>query len=299
VAKIHSNLKAAFQLARAQQYAAAIGNHDRTNRTIKPCFKPGDLLYLWERSSKDSAVENSTSDKSNNFTKLPTKWTNPWSGPYPFLEWVSERACKIDYKGKPTPFPINRLTKHFPWESANPDTNKWCLQNRIEGMESAASKSSSTPIEDTPVPLPPEFILLPDSLIVFPMEIDEENLLPFGIGRVISHKRSHPIHFQWMGNFHQNQKAKFHPMWFQSSDKRTYYRPKPLRPSHPAYTDKDLGTLVKAEDVILYSVDKPFLNDGFLQPWALKRIQENEFIIQSIQDFEEKRKLLWIKTQNF
>ncbi len=80
----------------------------------------GDKLYVWEVSSKDTTVMNS---EANNLTKLPKKWTNPWSGPFDFIEWVSERSCMINYYGKPTLYPANRLTIHTPWDTVNPDTN--------------------------------------------------------------------------------------------------------------------------------------------------------------------------------
>ena len=50
---IQSNLKSAFQLARSQQYAAAIGNRDRAHEKSRPNFKLGDKLYVWEVSSAD------------------------------------------------------------------------------------------------------------------------------------------------------------------------------------------------------------------------------------------------------
>jgi hypothetical protein len=50
--------------------------------------------------------------------------------------------------------------------------------------------------EKDPVPIPPEFTLQVDDIFVFPMEINDENLLPFGMGKVINHaqeKRIHPF----------------------------------------------------------------------------------------------------------
>jgi transposase InsO family protein len=127
VDNLQSNLKSAFRLARAQQYAAAVGNRDRATEKTRPDFKLGDQLYVWEISSKETTVLNS---EANNLTKLPRKWTNSWSGPFDFIEWISERSCTVDYHGKPTMYPVNRLTKHIPWDTVNPDTSTWCLQSR-------------------------------------------------------------------------------------------------------------------------------------------------------------------------
>ena len=158
------------------------------------------------------------------------------------------------------------------------------------GLDSAIQPK--TPVvfsEKDPVPIPPEFILQVDDIFVFPMEINDENLLPFGMGKVINHKKNGFIHFQWMSNFHQNRNAKFIPMWFQNNDKKAYYKPKPTSPSHPPYTGKDLGVFIKAEDVILVSGDRMFLEEGIIMPWALVFIFKNEFVTQAIRDFGEKR----------
>ena len=287
VATLHSNLKNAFRLARAQQYAAAIDNREVQPEKHKPKYVKGDKVYVWERSSKESLVEK---PQGKNLVKLPKKWMNLWSGPFDFIEWVSERSCMIDYKGAPTLYPANRLTKHTSWDSINADTNEWCLQNRKGRLDSASQPK--TPVvfsEKDPVPIPPEFTLQVDDIFVFPMEINDENLLPFGMGKVINHKKNGFIHFQWMSNFHQNRNAKFIPMWFQNNDKKAYYKPKPTSPSHPPYTGKDLGVFIKAEDVILVSGDRMFLEEGIIMPWALVFIFKNEFVTQAIRDFGEKR----------
>jgi hypothetical protein len=144
--------------------------------------------------------------------------------------------------------------------------------------------------ESDPLPIPVDFVLQPDELFIFPMEISEENLLPFGMGRVIEHTVNQFISFQWMSNFNQNQLAKFLPMWFQSKDKKAYYRPKPTSPSHPPYTGKDLGVFIKAEDLILVSSLTPFLDEDTLKPWAINFIMKNDMVKQALEDFEELRK---------
>ena len=102
---------------------------------------------------------------------------------------------------------------------------------------------ASVPMKTTdkdPPPIAADYVLKTDELFVFPMDISEENLLPFGMGKVIHHKPGQFINFQWMSNFNQNQLAKFLPMWFQPSDKKSYYKAKPTSPGHPPYTGKDL-----------------------------------------------------------
>ena len=133
--------------------------------------------------------------EANNMTKLPKKWTNKWSGPFDFIEWVSERSCVVNYYGKPSIYPANRLTLHTPWDTVNPDTNAWCLQNR-KGEPGAITSVPVKYSETDPLPIPVDFVLQTDELFIFPMEISEENLLPFGMGRVIEHTVNQFISFQ-------------------------------------------------------------------------------------------------------
>ena len=71
---MHKNLQQTFDLARKQQYAAALKNSERANLKTKPSFKDGDYLYLWERSAAEEAFHD---PKATVAKKLPKKWTNP------------------------------------------------------------------------------------------------------------------------------------------------------------------------------------------------------------------------------
>ncbi len=141
-----------------------------------------------------------------------------------------------------------------------------------------------------PVAIPSNTVLEPGDMFVFPMDISEENLLPFGIGCVIEHEKNGYIHFQWMSNFNQNQLAKFLPMWFQPSDKKAYYKLKPMSNTHPPYTGKDLGVFVKVDDLILVFSETPFLEENILKPGALHFILQNDLVKQALGDFERVRK---------
>ena len=79
-------------------------------------------------------------------------------------------------------------------------------------------------------------------------------------------------------------------MWFQPSDKNSYYKLKPTSNSHPPYTGKDVGVFVTVEDSILISNDKPFLEDNILKPGALKFILQSELVQRGLNDFEKRRK---------
>jgi len=182
---------------------------------------------------------------------------------------------------------VNRLSKHVSWDSVNSDTSRWCLQNRKGAASSAQALENEAlqpPSSSDPLPIPAEFVFKPGDLFTFPMRIDEENLLPFGMGVVISHSKGKNIDFQWLSNYNQNVSAKFEPAWFQPSKAKHYYRRKPEHISHPKYTGKDLGVKVKAEDCILTSTDKPFLVDGKLAAWAKAHIYRNVDVLQSLED---------------
>lgn len=269
VDSLHSNLKAAFELARKRQFKAAAENRSQAKPKNKPQLQPGDQVYLWEVASRASGT-------------VPKKWTPRFTGPFLFIRWASERHAVIAYKGKEKEYHVNRLTKHVPWDSAVSDTNSWSLQNR-RGENVSASVPDQSVLE-RPVPIPPDFILKEGELFVFPMEISEENALPFGIGRVISHEKGQFIHFQWLGNASQNQNARFEPCWFQKAGAKYYYKSRPIYRSHPPYTGKDLMVFLKAEDVILIDRDRPFLQDGKIMSWARKFIAQDEGVKQSLLD---------------
>ena len=286
VAKIHQNLKQAFELARQQQYASAVENYERANHKTNPDFKVNDLLYLWEHSSKESHNSKSAHEDERKVRdqKLPKKWTNPWTGPYPFLKFVSARRAVILKNGKEETHNVNRLTKHTSWDSVNPDTNEWCLQNKKRTGYSPASVKPLTGNE--PLPVPDTWVFLPGEIFVIPMSITEENTIPFGIGKVISHIQGENIHFQWLGNSTQNRMGKFEPAWFQKSTLQHYYQNKPQFWSHPAYTGLDLEVFVKAQDVILESRDRPFLENSVIKTWARNYIYQHVWVQQAIEDFK-------------
>ena len=124
VSTLHKNLQKAFDLARKQQYAAAMENSERAHQKTKPNFKEGDYLYLWERSAAEGVFHD---PKAKIARKLPKKWTNPWTGPYKFIKWESERRVVIDKNGLMESHHVNRLSKHTPWDTTIRDTNEWNL----------------------------------------------------------------------------------------------------------------------------------------------------------------------------
>ena len=79
---------------------------------------------------------------------------------------------------------------------------------------------------------------------------------------------------------------KFEPAWFQKSTLQHYYQNKPQFWSHPAYTGLDLEVFVKAQDVILESRDRPFLENSVIKTWARNYIYQHVWVQQAIEDFK-------------
>jgi hypothetical protein len=294
VQEVHENLKHAFELARHQQYAAAVGNRDNAAWKTKPDFKVGDLLYLWEHTTE---MTGEAAPETASRGVVPRKWTHRFSGPFRMLRWISPRTVELDYHGRCTEYNVNRLTKHVAWDSVNPDTLQWCLENRRGGassapaLEDAALQDSKAPEPGDPVPIPADFQLQPDELFLFPMAIDEENRLPFGIGKVLIHEKGKPPHFQWLGNHSQKVNGRFEPAWFQPKGARHYYKAKREHPSHTPYTGADLATLVKLEDCLLVSSRRSFLTEGKLDIWARNYIYGHEDVKQALEEAALERPL--------
>ena len=118
VEQMTSKLKAAFKATRAHQYANALYNEGNAREKVKPDFKRGDELYVWTKSADEMTDTSLKGVKS----KIPTKWTNPWVGPFPFVKWVGERRCEVLVAGRPKIYHCNRLTIHTPWDAITPST---------------------------------------------------------------------------------------------------------------------------------------------------------------------------------
>ena len=67
---MHKNLQQAFDLAKKQQYTAAMENSERAHPKTKPNFKEGDYLYLWERIAAEGVFHD---PKATVSMKLPGK----------------------------------------------------------------------------------------------------------------------------------------------------------------------------------------------------------------------------------
>src|SRR5690348_8296388 len=102
VRRIVHQLRRSFELARERQIEVARKNKDRDTRGRTPTdFKEGDYLYLWERASSESRLQQDIHKvKGHTGGSLPTKFINPWTGPWKFIRKDGERYCVILHHGK-------------------------------------------------------------------------------------------------------------------------------------------------------------------------------------------------------
>jgi hypothetical protein len=245
-------LQAAFKLARRQQYSAAVENEERGGNKSKPDFKPGDMLFVWARSSEESRIERAD----GKIVALPKKWVNPWIGPYKLVKWVSERKCLLDCNGKFQEFIVNRLSKHNRWDEVNPSTYAWSLKHKAKQQEprNAGEEREEAPAsEEVAEVFTNEYVFTKGEVIVFEQQISATYPIPFGVGVVTEHTKGDLVKFQWMGNSNNNEKGKWEPCWYQENEAKIYYSTNPLHRSHPANMGEDTDTRIRPDDVIMSS----------------------------------------------
>jgi hypothetical protein len=248
VEAIIERLRAAFKLARRQQYTAAVENEDRGGIKHKPDFKPGDMLFVWARNSEESRFERSDGKT----VALPKKWINPWIGPFRMIKWTSERKCLLDCAGKYQEFIVNRLSKHNRWDEINPSTYTWALKDR-QAKEDAITIEKAAVIETRVELFDKNYVFHEGEIIVFEQQISELYPIPFGLGIVLEHTRGELVKFQWLGNIKNNEKGKWERCWFQQNEAKIYYANNPLHKKHAANTGADTDTRIRPGDVIMSS----------------------------------------------
>ena len=88
-------------------------------------------------------------------------------------------------------------------------------------------------------------------MVAFPMKPSEECPRAFGAGKVIS-IRNDQLNLQWYGNLHERHVSTYRPCWYQESQRKFYYKNKPLHHSHPPYTTDDTDTKVTRDSVVVH-----------------------------------------------
>jgi hypothetical protein len=191
-----------------------------------PRFAEKDVLFVWENTKEETRLREDIKTVTGHTGKLPTKLTNKWSGPYPFVRMVGERHAVVKKDGKEVQYNVNRLWNHQQWDEWHPDTGltwKEEVKNQKEVMAERSAEEDSKSKQGT------RRTLQEGEVIVFAKEMSENDPLPFGIGRVIGTESTEGqgIRFQWLGNTTFNPRGTFLPGWLDPVDRKFYFQHTP------------------------------------------------------------------------
>ena len=136
--RITQRLETAFTHVRTAQEETARKNRDRkATQLFAPNFQKGDVLFLWETTGEETRLRDDIKLVTGHTGKLPTKLTNKWSGPYPFVRMLGDRYAVVLEKGEEVCHNVNRLWRHQPWDEWHPDTG--IAQEKDGGREEQKS----------------------------------------------------------------------------------------------------------------------------------------------------------------
>ncbi len=247
-------LKEAFQLAREAQADAAWKNAERDERErYEPDFKVGEYLFVWMRSSLESRLPKTmealgaTAEESKKKRKLPSKFVNPWAGPYRVLRKLTDLYYELDFNGTPKKFQVNRLTRSHSWDDLNKDTHEWRSPRQRTSLHRGRSEQDADEEDDDGLVFN-KGPLQRKEFVIFKMEMTDEYQVPFGIARVLQVEPT--VSLQWFGNRHDRVDGTYRPMWFQPRTKQAYYSINPEHVNHRSYTMEDTQTPLDLADVI-------------------------------------------------
>ena len=172
------------------------------------------------------------------------------------------------------------MCKHNRWEDITPDTNSWESLETRNKKRKAENQELENEYERQS--LREGEVLSAGEYIVFPLGIGLSNLLPFGIGKVLSHEQNEIIKFQWLGNADQKEKGKFLPAW-SNKDGRHYYKKTPEHHANKPYTGGDTECEIRTSDVILTSRTQQIIGeDGKIPKHTLEMIYSHKDVFKSL-----------------
>jgi hypothetical protein len=244
------------------------------NRSTRVCFNPvfetGDLLYFWERSARESRLREDIGKVTGQRTgQAPTKFVNPWTGPYPCVRMDGARYAIITKDGKDMRVNVNRLVKHARWDDVNADSAEVAqlfASPRTGSRVSAETSSLPAGLEEKKIEI--------REIVVFPKEMSDNDPMPFGVGKVVSSDRKTGLVFQWLGNSAFNPRGTFFPAWI-AKDTKFYYRKAPTHSSHVPYTNvKEM--VVQVADVIAHGFKILDVSNRLTQPVRAKIMEDDD-----------------------
>ena len=87
-------------------------------------------------------------------------------------------------------------------------------------------------------------------MVALRVEPDEAEKLPFAIGKVLRVSDEGKLDIHWYGSDSNNMLSVWAPGFIFQRENKRYYKPKPLHPSHPPYTNTSSETVLYVSDVI-------------------------------------------------
>ena len=131
--------------------------------------------------------------------KLPTKLTNPWTGPSPVVSVPDNRHCVILKDGKEIKHNVNRLSKQHHWDD---------MQIRRKHLRSPMSQKTKLLVSQVVKKKISKKVnkntqkrnRFDREKHVFPMNLSDTHPLPFGVGRISEIRAIQDLKFQWLGN---------------------------------------------------------------------------------------------------
>ena len=257
-------LREAFDLARRKQHISFTDNANRQPDRIKPNFKKGDLVMIYSKTAKEARLEIAGDKRS-----VPTKWRNPWTGPAVFEEELSNTSCQVYLEGKSMEINYNRIYRFKPWDEIIESSTEW--KDRIEGRVTLPKRNNNFNKGENKDNLGEEGdkVLIGD-VFMFEMKGRTGEFQNFGVGMALNITSTH-IHFQWMGNYHNNYvSGSFKLGWIDTTKNCEYYKNTKETKKHVPYTGQMSDTIVTKKCVLLSGRDNILTKDNKLTSKAFK-----------------------------
>ena len=228
--EIRTRLKATFEKVRETQMKAANANINR-RRTFKEVkFNIGDQVLVWGPEKVEKYY-------------VPKKFQYRHSVPGTIVGKESDKLYLVDRpdrKGdeKVRKVNVNRLSLYTPWEDYI--VSHGTLQRLKDPIDIA--------IEQTPLPArrKPK---IGDLVITIQGNSNEA----FRVAKVLDERRDGTLKLHWYGNIELQENSTYNPGWIDNNDRnKCYFRPKPKRSTHDAYTSVTSNESL-SHDAVIYS----------------------------------------------
>jgi hypothetical protein len=232
--KVSDSMREAYRFVRRRQQLSSENNAKRRDSKRKQVsFKEGDLVINFDPSS----------DKQG-----PHKFQYRFGRPM-----VVVRRCpnnnNLYYVKNPSSSKIIKMNVNrlLPADDNNLDLGEplgW-LNPDITGFERDDALDNSEPQEGRE---PGE--IFEGDMVALRVEPDEAEKLPFAIGKVLRVSDEGKLDIHWYGSDSNNMLSVWAPGFIFQRENKRYYKPKPLHPSHPPYTNTSSETVLYVSDVI-------------------------------------------------